>query len=110
MKITSVINNYIEYARINKNMHTLYADYIFPKIYGMPYKQAVQLKLFDTGMLPNDQQTIKNAMDRFKGLRDDKGRFISKNKTYSQTNNPQPNTSNSNIKVSPNLFTFNNQP
>lgn len=101
MKITSVINNYIEYARTNKQMQRLYADYIFPKIYGTPYKKAVQLSIFDTGMLPNDQKTIKTSMDRYKGLRDEKGRFVSKNKN-------QPTQQTKNVKTSPTLFTFNN--
>jgi len=46
LKVTSVINNYINYAR--KSMQRLYADYIFPKIYDMKYDRAVQLDLFDT--------------------------------------------------------------
>ena len=34
-------------------MQRNYADYIFPKIYGMPYHKAVQIPLFDKGMFDN---------------------------------------------------------
>ena len=39
MKISSVINNYIKYCQ--KNLQNAYATYIFPKVYGIPYKKAV---------------------------------------------------------------------
>jgi len=45
MKIASVINNYIYYCK--DNMENNYAQYIFPKIYGMPYDKAVQLTFND---------------------------------------------------------------
>ncbi len=44
-KLSSVINNYVFYAR--DHMEDLYARYIFPKIYGMEYKKAIQLCLDD---------------------------------------------------------------
>lgn len=43
--VASVINNYVNYAK--DNMENLYAKYIFPKIYGMEYKDVVQLSIFD---------------------------------------------------------------
>ena len=56
IKVSTVINNYIKY--MEKNMPKQYADIIFPAIYGMPYKKAVQLGLFDT---ENDE--LANTMD-----------------------------------------------
>lgn len=51
IKTASVINNYIKYCQ--QNMQRNYAEYIFPKIYGMPYNKAVQISLFDKGMFDN---------------------------------------------------------
>lgn len=83
MKIASVINNYIKYCR--DNLQLIYADYIFPKVYDMPYKQAVQLDLFtefdenDTPLIPSDFKTMKNVIDTgFKG-KDEKGKFVKGN-------------------------------
>ena len=56
IKVSSVINNYIKYMK--KNMPKQYADIIFPAVYGMPYKKAVQMGLFDD---ENDELT--NTMD-----------------------------------------------
>lgn len=58
MKVASVINNYIHYCE--DHMERNYADYIFPKLYGMPYNKAVQLGLFDNenGDLDTDSDTI----------------------------------------------------
>jgi len=43
MKIASVINNYIYWAR--DNMEYQYGKLIFPKLFGMPYDKAIQLTL-----------------------------------------------------------------
>lgn len=59
MKVCSVINNYIKYAR--QSMQRLYADFIFPKLYGMPYNKAVQLDIFDTDDLDSSPFTIDDA-------------------------------------------------
>lgn len=45
MKIASVINNYIYYCK--DNMENNYGQFIFPKLYGMPYDKAIQLTLTD---------------------------------------------------------------
>src|SRR5574344_2410284 len=45
MKIASVINNYIYYCK--DNMKNNYAQFIFPKLYGMPYDKAIQMTLDD---------------------------------------------------------------
>lgn len=68
MKVTSVINNYIKYAK--EHMQKNYADYIFPKLYNMPYTKAVQLDLFDNdGDLKTDSDTIDlvNKQGRISG-------------------------------------------
>lgn len=83
MKIASVINNYIKYCRDNMSLN--YANYIFPKIYGMPYNKAVQLSIFDdvddesSGLLPSDRKTLKNVIDVGMKGKDDKGRFVKGN-------------------------------
>ena len=55
IKVASVINNYINYMA--KHEERLYADVIFPAVYGMPYKKAIQLGLFD------DEAELDNTMD-----------------------------------------------
>lgn len=59
MKVCSVINNYIKYAR--QSMQRLYADYIFPQIYGVKYDKAVQLDIFDTDDLDSSPFTLDDA-------------------------------------------------
>ena len=45
IKVASVINNYIKYMA--KNYEKLYADIIYPSVYGKKYTGAVQTKMFD---------------------------------------------------------------
>ena len=59
MKVASVINNYIKYAKAS--MQRLYADYIFPKIYGVAYNKAVQLNLFDSDDFDDSPYTLADA-------------------------------------------------
>ncbi len=66
MKIASVINNYIYWARDNLEMQ--YASSIFPVIYGMPYDKAIQLTfdMYDeTGELKPEytDDTLKSNID-----------------------------------------------
>ena len=81
MKVASVINNYAKWCK--DNMGRNYADYIFPKIYGMPYDRAVQLSLFDdpddNGLLPTDQETISGIIDRSMAGRGEKGKWATGN-------------------------------
>lgn len=79
LKITSVVNNYIHY--METHMERQYADIIFPKLYGMPYNQAVQLNIFDTGdELEDDKETIElsNRYGR------DRGKFRSDQQVNNQ--------------------------
>lgn len=76
-QISSVINNYIKYCR--EHLQRNYADYIFPKIYGMPYDKAVQMNLFDNGVLPSDQATMKDIIDYSRRGKDVHGRFVKNN-------------------------------
>jgi hypothetical protein len=78
MKVASVVNNYIKYCQ--KNLQNNYATYIFPKIYGVPYQKAVQLSLFDNGLLPNDQELLTNVASTNLKDKDAKGRWVSGNK------------------------------
>lgn len=95
MKIASVINNYIKWTR--DNMGRNYADYIFPKVYGMPYKKAVQLSLLDKedkfgdAILPSDIDTINQAIERGMIGKDDQGKFVKGNEyRFQKTTKPQP--------------------
>lgn len=57
-----VINNYAHW--MEKNDQRKFADYIFPKIFGMPYQKAVQLSLFDVDDdLKSDEETIALSND-----------------------------------------------
>lgn len=80
-KVASVINNYIRYSR--ERLEHNYVTYIFPKVFGVPYNKAVQLKLFyeyeESGLLPTDQETIASAMEKTLAVRDEKGHFIKDN-------------------------------
>lgn len=60
MKVAAVINNYIHYMA--ENHERLYADLIFPQLYGIKYSKAVQLDLFDKGR--NYLQTGKKTIDK----------------------------------------------
>ena len=65
LKLASCITNYIIY--MDKNMHSKYAQVIFPAVYGMPYGKALQLGLFDDEDLantmdhPEDEEEINKA-------------------------------------------------
>ena len=76
IKVSSVIVNYIRYCQ--EHLQKNYAEYIFPKLYGMPYKKAVQLHLFNNGWFPQDQQTMSAIINKGLQGRDEKGRFIKK--------------------------------
>lgn len=73
MKIASVINNYIHY--MEENYQRLYADVIFPKLFGMPYQRAVQLNLFDTGS--NELQSGENEIRLSNRYGRERGKFRS---------------------------------
>lgn len=81
MKIASVINNYIKWCK--DNMSRNYADIIFPAVYGMKYDKAVQLSIFDdpndNGLLPDDQETMKQVLSKTLKGRDEKGKWTSSN-------------------------------
>ena len=73
MKIASVINNYIHY--MEENYQRLYADVIFPKLFGMPYQRAVQLNLLDTGS--NELQSGENEIRLSNRYGRERGKFRS---------------------------------
>ena len=66
IKVASVINNYINYMK--KHKERLYADIIYPAIYGKKYEEPVQQDMFDDE-LATDEETIdtSNAEAREKG-------------------------------------------
>lgn len=101
IKIGGVLNNYIKYAQ--EHLQKLYADYIFPKLYGMKYDKAVQQELFFTGLLPNDQETIDAAMSQTLRNRDERGKFVKGNEyrfTKEDTNKVIPDKNQKEFKFS----------
>lgn len=59
MKVASTINNYVHYCQ--DYMQSNYSDYIFPALYGTPYKKAVQLNMFGDGLLAKDRKELDTA-------------------------------------------------
>lgn len=59
IKVASVIKNYIEYMK--KNRQQLYANIIYPSIYGKKYEEPVQLSMDDTSTLETDSDTIDKS-------------------------------------------------
>ena len=59
MKVASVIINYTKY--MEKHQQKLYADIIYPAIYGKPYNADVQLGMFDDTDLVSDRDTIDTS-------------------------------------------------
>lgn len=90
MKVSSVIINYIKYCQ--KNLQNNYATYIFPKVYGMPYKKAVQLSLFDNGLLPSDQELLTKVASTNLKNKDEKGRWVKGNDYRFKKKSPELDT------------------
>ena len=89
VKVASVINNYIKYCK--EHLQRNYADYIFPKVYGVQYDKAVQLNLFDNGLFPEDQKTMDTVIGQgFRG-KDNKGKFVKGNEFRFQKKEPETN-------------------
>lgn len=59
LKVASTIYNYINY--MEKHYKKLYADIIYPAIYGKDYEEPVQLDLFDDDTLETDSDTIDKS-------------------------------------------------
>lgn len=88
VKVASVINNYIKYCK--EHLQRNYADYIFPKIYGVKYDKAVQLQLFDNGLFPEDIETMNTVIDQgFRG-KDKQGKFVKNNEFRFQKTDNKP--------------------
>lgn len=77
VKVASVVNNYIKYMQ--EHYQQAYADYMFPKIYGIKYPKAVQMNLFYNGMLPDDKKTMDEITKQSLQGRDRQGKFNSEN-------------------------------
>lgn len=66
LKVASVVNNYIKY--MEKNKQRLYADIIYPAIYGKAYEEPVQIDVFadeeeDELAGEEDTDTVSKAID-----------------------------------------------
>lgn len=93
IKCASVINNYINYMK--NNYQKLYADVIYPAIYGKKYDADVQMRLDDTedGTLDTSTGAIDKA-NVHQG-RDERGRFSKGNTSgvrFSQEEKDDDNT------------------
>ena len=59
LKVGSTILNYIRY--MEKHYRKLYADIIYPAVYGKEYEEPVQLDLFNDDTLETDTDTIDKS-------------------------------------------------
>jgi len=59
IKTASVITNYVKF--MEKNQKRLYADIIYPAIYGKKYEEPVQMDLFNNDELETDEQTLDKS-------------------------------------------------
>lgn len=59
LKVASTIYNYVNY--MEKHYQKLYADIIYPAIYGKKYEEPVQLDIFDDDNLETDSDTIDKS-------------------------------------------------
>lgn len=69
LKVASTIYNYVNY--MEKHYEKLYADIIYPAIYGKKYEEPIQLDIFDNDNLETDSDTI----DKSNQYAVDKNRF-----------------------------------
>lgn len=74
IKTASVINNYIKF--MEKNQKRLYADIIYPAIYGKKYEEPVQMDLFNKDELDTDRDIL------------DKSNEYARTKSQFKTGNP----------------------
>ena len=96
-KVSSVINNYINYCK--DNMENNYARYIFPQLFGMPYDKAIQMSVFDYdengNVIPNMDSSeevinLANAIGKRRGVfrAGNPYRFQPKHKPQPEDENP----------------------
>ena len=69
LKVASTIYNYVNY--MEKHYQKLYADIIYPAVYGKKYEEPVQMDIFDDDNLETDSATI----DKSNQYAVDKSRF-----------------------------------
>lgn len=79
MKVASVINNYIRY--MERHYEKLYADVIYPAVYGRPYEDSVQLNFDD---MSNEDDTLATDTDTI-----DAANEYNKRRTQFQKGNKQ---------------------
>lgn len=88
LRVARVISNYINYMK--KHYQKMYADIIYPAIYGKEYTEPVQLPIDDTDELASDSDTINRAnIERQKSTQFQKGntqgvRFAKQNSVPSE--------------------------
>lgn len=72
IRVARVITNYIRY--MEKHYNRLYADIIYPSIYGKPYEEPVQLSIDDMGA-DDELQTDTDTIDKANIYNQDRTRF-----------------------------------
>ncbi len=73
IKVARVIKNYITY--MENNQKRLYADFIYPAIYGKKYEEPVQLDVFD-----NELETDSDTIDKSNKYAQSRTQFKPNNK------------------------------
>lgn len=106
LKTSAVVYNYINY--MSKHYEKLYADIIYPAIYGKDYEEPVQLDVFDDDTLDSDAEMIDKSNEyartknQFKQGNTQGVRFASSNKdqiSTDDTDSNQSTTPSNNIEV-----------
>lgn len=77
IKVASVINNYIRYMSTAAQYRKVYADVIYPAVYGKPYEEPVQLAFGDRNYAPSSKKFLNKA-NTYQG-RDTGGKFTKGN-------------------------------
>lgn len=77
IKVASVINNYIRYMSTAAQYQKVYADVIYPAVYGKPYEEPVQLAFGDRNYAPSSKKFLNKA-NTYQG-RDTGGKFTKGN-------------------------------
>lgn len=88
LKVASVINNYIKYIR--DHYESMYADIIYPALFGKPYDESVQISIEDSDELDSDSETLDKSNEygkkstQFKAGNDSGVRFTKTDNDSSQ--------------------------
>jgi hypothetical protein len=97
IKVASVINNYIKY--MERHYQKLYADVMYPMIYGKKYEEPVQLSLDDIDNIDNELQTDTDTIDTANKYNQDRTRFQKGNTSGVRFTSKDPEPSEDQIQI-----------